>query len=53
MDKRQRSPSTARNRAPILSVLQRVLSPDARVLELASGSGEHAVYVARKMPGLV
>jgi cyclopropane fatty-acyl-phospholipid synthase-like methyltransferase len=52
MDLRQRSPSTARNSEPILSVLQRVLSPDARVLELASGSGEHAVYVARAMPRL-
>jgi cyclopropane fatty-acyl-phospholipid synthase-like methyltransferase len=52
MDQRQRSPSTARNREPILSVLQRVLPPDARVLEIASGSGEHAVFVARAMPGL-
>ena len=52
MDRRQYSPSTARNRAPILTVLQRVLPPDARVLEIASGSGEHAVHVARAMPGL-
>jgi SAM-dependent methyltransferase len=52
MDLRQRSPSTARNRGPILAVLQRVLPPDARVLEIASGSGEHAVFVARAMPGL-
>ena len=52
MDRRQYSPSTARNREPILTVLQRVLPPDARVLEIASGSGEHAVHVARAMPGL-
>jgi cyclopropane fatty-acyl-phospholipid synthase-like methyltransferase len=52
MDRRQYSPSTARNREPILTVLQRVLAPDARVLEIASGSGEHAVHVARAMPGL-
>lgn len=52
MDVRQRSPSTARNREPILSVLQDVLAPDARVLEIASGSGEHAVFIARAMPGL-
>jgi cyclopropane fatty-acyl-phospholipid synthase-like methyltransferase len=52
MDQRQCSPSTARNREPILSVLQRVLPQDARVLEIASGSGEHAVFVARAMPGL-
>lgn len=52
MDRRLRSPSTARNREPILAVLQRVLPPDARVLEIASGSGEHGVFVARAMPGL-
>lgn len=52
MDARQQSPSTARNRAPILAVLQRVLAPNAKVLELASGSGEHAAHIARAMPGL-
>jgi cyclopropane fatty-acyl-phospholipid synthase-like methyltransferase len=52
MDARQHSPSTARNREPILAVLKRVLAPSARVLEIASGSGEHAVFVARAMPEL-
>jgi cyclopropane fatty-acyl-phospholipid synthase-like methyltransferase len=46
------SPSTARNREPILEVLQRVLGEHARVLEIASGAGEHAVFVARAMPGV-
>ncbi len=47
-----KSPSTARNRAPILTVLQRVLPANARVLEIASGAGEHAVFFASAMPGL-
>jgi cyclopropane fatty-acyl-phospholipid synthase-like methyltransferase len=52
MDLRQTAPSAARNREPILTVLQRVLRPDARVLEIASGTGEHAVFFARAMPGV-
>jgi cyclopropane fatty-acyl-phospholipid synthase-like methyltransferase len=52
MDARQYSPSTARNREAILAVLQRVLPNEGRVLELAAGSGEHAVFFAAAMPGL-
>lgn len=52
MDARQYAPSTARNREPILAVLQRILPAEGRVLEIASGAGEHAVFVARAMPGL-
>jgi cyclopropane fatty-acyl-phospholipid synthase-like methyltransferase len=51
-DLRQFSPATARNRQPILSVLRRILPPDARVLELASGAGEHAVHIAAALPGV-
>jgi hypothetical protein len=50
MPERLKAPSTARNREPILTVLQRVLPPRARVLELASGAGEHAVFFAAAMP---
>lgn len=46
------SPATARNRGPILAVLQRVLACDARVLEIASGAGEHAVFFSRALPGI-
>lgn len=50
-DSRLTSPAAARNRQPILSVLQQVLPARARVLEVASGSGEHAVYLAGAVPG--
>jgi cyclopropane fatty-acyl-phospholipid synthase-like methyltransferase len=52
MDARLQSPSTARNREPILAVLQRALPQPGRVLEIASGAGEHAVFFAAAMPDL-
>lgn len=52
MDPRQQSPSVARNREAILAVLRRVLANEARVLELASGTGEHAVFFAKALPGV-
>lgn len=45
-------PHVARNRDPILDVLRRMLPPRGLVLEIASGSGEHAAYFAEKMPSL-
>ncbi|MDI5892187.1 DUF938 domain-containing protein [Halomonas rhizosphaerae] len=50
-DPRLQSPAAARNRQPILEVLRQVLPDRARVLEVASGSGEHAVYLAGAAPG--
>jgi SAM-dependent methyltransferase len=47
------SPSTARNREPILEVLGPRLPPGARVLEVASGAGEHAVFIAGALPGIL
>jgi SAM-dependent methyltransferase len=46
------SPSTARNRQPILDVLRPRLPADARVLEVASGAGEHALFLAAALPGM-
>ncbi len=45
--------ATARNRDPILATLGRVLPASGTVLEVASGSGEHAVYFAERLPHLV
>ncbi len=46
------SPSTARNRQPILEVLRPRLPSAARVLEVASGAGEHALFLASALPGV-
>ena len=46
------SPATARNTAPILEVLKAHLPARGRVLEIASGAGEHAVAFAAALPGL-
>jgi SAM-dependent methyltransferase len=47
------APAVARNRDPILQVLRRVLPAHGLVLEIASGTGEHAVHFARALPGIV
>ena len=46
------SPSTQRNRGPIAEVLADWLPESGLVLEVASGSGEHAVHFARAFPQL-
>lgn len=49
-DNRRYAAATQRNREPILEVLSRVLPPGARVLEIASGTGEHVVFFAAALP---
>jgi len=49
---KRHAPATARNREPILDVLRRVLPEGARVLEIASGSGEHALHFAAALPSV-
>lgn len=52
MTQRMFSPSTARNREPILAVWRAHMPTQGSVLEIASGSGEHAVFMARALPEL-
>lgn len=47
------SPACERNRQPILELLQTWLPERARVLEIGSGSGQHAAYFGAKIPGLI
>jgi hypothetical protein len=49
-DPRLYAPAVARNREPILAVLSRVLPATGLVLEVASGSGEHAAFFAAALP---
>ena len=46
------APAVARNRDPILAVLRRALPAQGTVLEIASGTGEHAVHFAAALPRL-
>ncbi|MGB3494004.1 MAG: DUF938 domain-containing protein [Elainellaceae cyanobacterium] len=45
-DDRQFAPATERNRQSILEVLREVLPAEGAVLEVSSGTGEHAVFFA-------
>jgi hypothetical protein len=50
---KREAPAAARNREPIAAVLREALPKCGKVLEIASGTGEHAVYFAGLFPGLV
>lgn len=52
MPQARTSPAAARNRDPILDVLRPRLPASGLVLEIAAGTGEHAVHLAGALPGL-
>jgi hypothetical protein len=49
---KRQAPAAARNVGPIGDVLADWLPPAGRVLEIASGTGEHALAFARRFPSL-
>ena len=48
---RQTSPAAERNQGPILAALQHLLPAQGRLLEIASGTGQHAVFCSAGLPG--
>lgn len=48
-DARRSSPSSQRNREPIGQVLQKFVPGGSQVLEIAAGTGEHAVYLSKQL----
>lgn len=49
---KQFSPSCARNQEAILAVLQELLPTSGRVLEVGSGTGQHAAFFSERLPAL-
>ncbi len=49
---KRHAPATARNSEPLAGVLAEELPASGLVLEIASGSGEHAAFLARRFPAL-
>jgi len=47
------SPASKRNRDPILAVLRRFFADRQHVLEIGSGTGQHAVHFAAHLPALI
>lgn len=52
MDQKPEAPATDRNREPILDVLRTELKDSKSVLEIGSGTGQHAVFFGCNLPWL-
>jgi SAM-dependent methyltransferase len=50
---KQHAAAAERNRVAIADVLAALLDQDARVLEVGSGTGQHAAYFTERMPRLL
>lgn len=46
------SAAAEKNKTPILEILKQAFADTSRVLEIASGTGQHAVYFAEQLPHL-
>ncbi|NRD58804.1 DUF938 domain-containing protein [Corallococcus sp. AB030] len=49
---KRHAPATERNREPLLAILREVLPTEGTLLEVASGTGQHAAFFAKAFPGL-
>ena len=49
---KRHAPATQRNREPLLTVLRTVLPAAGTVLEIASGTGQYACFLAANLPGI-
>lgn len=50
-EERRHSPAAERNGPPILAALQRLLPARGLLLEIASGTGQHAAFLSAGLPG--
>ena len=47
------APSTEKNREPILAVLRELFADRRQVLEIGSGTGQHAIHFCAQLPHLI
>lgn len=52
-EKKPYSESCDQNREPILTIIQKLFANKKHILEIGSGTGQHAVYFAKQMPHLI